>query len=132
VRGDLQHAVARRVRVAMAEDGAPDVVLGDDVEDAWLLLRLGVRRHWRFPSLEVSCAGELHVRGGIVPLPQLVPVAERLVDYQLSVVAERDLHPLQRPGRGAFEIDAVLGVARAVARTLELVLRSQPARRAAQ
>src|SRR5438309_7102006 len=84
------------------------------------------------PSLKVSCAGELHVRGGIVPLAELVPVTERLVDDQLSVVAERDLDALERPRRGTFEVDAVLRVARAVARTLELVLRPQPPRRAAE
>src|SRR5437868_1186584 len=84
------------------------------------------------PSLKVSCAGELPVRGGIVPLAELVAVAERLVDHQLSVVAERDLHALQRPGRGAFEVDAVFRVPRAVAGTLELVLRAQPPRRAAE
>src|SRR6266851_704199 len=84
------------------------------------------------PLARMSCAGELHVGVGIVPLAQLVPVAERLVDHQLAVVAERDLHPLQRPGRGAFEVDAVLGVARAVAGAFELVLGAQPARRAAR
>src|SRR5690242_20418957 len=84
------------------------------------------------PSGAPSGAGVLHVGVGIVPLPELVPVAERLVDDELAVVAERDLHPLERTRRGTFEVDAVLRVARAVARALELVLRPEPARRAAE
>src|SRR6202012_1254688 len=60
------------------------------------------------------------------------PVAERLVDDELAVVAERDLHPLERARRRPFEVDAVLGVAGAVAGALELVLRAEPARGAAE
>src|SRR5207245_11530339 len=79
-----------------------------------------------------SSSGVLHVRVGIVPLAKLVPVAERLVDDELAVVAERDLDALQRPGRRAFEVDALLRVPRAVAGALELVLGAEPARRAAE
>src|SRR5438445_13800050 len=79
-----------------------------------------------------SSSGELCVRVRIVPLAQLVAVAERLVDDELAVVAERDLHPLERSGRRAFEVDAVLRVPRPVAGTLELVLGAEPARRTAE
>src|ERR687888_126655 len=87
-----------------------------------------------------SCAGEdspelgaeLEIGVGIFPLAQLVPVAEGLVDDDLPVVGERDLDPLERPRRRALEIDAVLRVPRAVAGALELVLRPEPARRAAE
>src|SRR5256885_2520003 len=75
-----------------------------------------------------SSSGELCVRVRIVPLAQLVAVAERLVDDELAVVAEGDLHPLERAGRRAFEVDAVLRVPRPVAGALELVLRPEPAR----
>src|SRR5437764_10630120 len=84
------------------------------------------------PSPDRSGAGELHVRAGVVPLAELVAVAECLVDDELSVVAERDLHAFERTRRRAFEVHAILRVARPVARALELVLRSQPTRRAAQ
>src|SRR3989442_254874 len=67
-----------------------------------------------------SSSGELCVRVRIVPLAQLVAVAERLVDDELAVVAERDLHPLERSGRRAFEVDAVLRVPRPVAGALDL------------
>src|SRR2546427_10606521 len=79
-----------------------------------------------------SSSGELCVRVRIVPLAQLVAVADRLVDEALAVVAERDLHPLERSGRRAFEVDAVLRVPRPVAGTLELVLGAEPARRTAE
>src|SRR2546425_12349602 len=79
-----------------------------------------------------SSSGVLHVRVGIVPLAKLVPVTERLVDDELAVVAERDFDALQRPGRRAFEVDAVLRVPRPVAGTLELVLGAEPARRTAE
>src|SRR5713101_3767868 len=41
---NLQHAVARGVRVAVAEDGPTEVVLGDDLVHPRLLLRLDVTR----------------------------------------------------------------------------------------
>src|SRR5258708_20301238 len=78
-----------------------------------------------------SGSGVFHVGGRIVPLAQLVAIAESLVDDELAVVAQGDLHPLQRSRRRAFEVDAVLGAPPAVAGALELVLGSQPARRAA-
>src|SRR2546427_9752667 len=79
-----------------------------------------------------SSSGELCVRVRIVPLAQLVSVAERLVDDELAVVPERDLHPLERSGRRAFEVDAVLRVPRPVAGTLELVLGADPPARATE
>src|SRR5437588_11386187 len=79
-----------------------------------------------------SSSGVLHVRVGIVPLANLVAVAERLVDGELAVVAERDLDALQRPGRRSVAVDAVLRVPRAVAGALELVLGAEPALRAAE
>src|SRR5919108_2103540 len=84
------------------------------------------------PSPDPSGAGELHVGVRVVPLAELVPIAECLVDEELPVVAERDLHALERARSGSFEVDAVLRVPRAVARALELVLRREPARRAPQ
>src|SRR5437016_3417373 len=83
-------------------------------------------------DLVESGAGILEESGGIFPLPQFVSISECLIDEDLSVVGQADPHPLQRARRGAFEVDAVLGVARAVAGTLELVLRAQPARGAAE
>src|SRR3954469_11661543 len=87
-----------------------------------------------FPSgvLGTLGAGVLHESCRIVPLPELVPVPERLVDDELAVVAEADLHPLERAGRRPFEVDAILRVSRPVARALELALRSEPARGAAE
>src|SRR5260221_9632157 len=79
-----------------------------------------------------SGSGVLHVGARIVPLSELVAVTESLVDNELPVVGEHDLDSLERPRRGPFEVDAVLGVARAVAGALELVLGAEPARRAAE
>src|SRR5207253_10854196 len=79
-----------------------------------------------------SCPGLLHVRVGIPPLSNLVAVAERLVDDELAVVAERELDAIQLSARRAFEVDAVLRVPRSVAGALELVLGAEPARRAAE
>src|SRR5207302_3055889 len=79
-----------------------------------------------------SSSGERCGRVRIVPLAQLVSVAERLVDDELAVVPERDLHPLERSGGRAFEVDAVLRVPRPMTGALELVLGAEPARSTAE
>src|SRR4029078_5353919 len=66
------------------------------------------------------------------PIALLVEVLHTLVDDDLTVLGERDAQALERPRRGAFEVVAGFIKAAAVARTLELRLRRQPARRAAE
>src|SRR6185369_10828249 len=124
------HAVARGVRVAVAEDGAPHRAGGDAVGEALLggLLQIG-HGSWGLLSF-LRVAGELEVRAGLGPLAQLLAELHRLVDQDLPVVGADDLHALQRAGRRALEVGAVAPEAGAVAGALELVLRAQPARRA--
>src|SRR5436305_5388241 len=70
---------------------------------------------------------------GIFPLSQLPLELLRLVDDDLAVVrADEDAGTLERPGRRPLEVDAALVVPAAVARALELVLRVEPRRRAAE
>src|SRR5918999_5996529 len=70
---------------------------------------------------------------GIFPLTQLPLVLLRLVDDDLAVVGtDRDAGALERPRSRPLEVDAALVIAAAVARTLELVLRVEPGRRAAE
>ncbi len=70
---------------------------------------------------------------GIVPLPQLPLELLRLVDDDLAVVgADVDAGALERPGGRPFEVDAALVEPAAVAGALELVLRVEPVRRAAE
>src|SRR6185295_14542771 len=70
---------------------------------------------------------------GVFPLAQLPLELLRLVDDDLAVVrADEDAGALGRPRSRPLEVDAALVVAAAVARALELVLRLQPRRRAAE
>ena len=55
-----------------------------------------------------------------------------LVDEDLAVVGEHDARALERPRRRSFEVDPGRPEAAAVTRALELVLRRQEVRRAAQ
>src|SRR5438105_3367951 len=77
-------------------------------------------------------AGVFHERLWIAPLPELVPVPERLVDHQLAVVGEGDPRPLQGARCGTLEVDAILRVPRPVAGAFELVLGREPTGRAAE
>src|SRR5688572_6612516 len=67
----------------------------------------------------------------IVPLPEFLPEDPALVDHQKAVFDSYG-EALQGPGGGAFEVDAVDVVPRAVAGALELLVAGQPARHAAQ
>src|SRR5262249_15205421 len=69
---------------------------------------------------------------GLVPLAFLVEVLDALVDDELPVFALGDAHPFERPGGRPLEVDTAVVEAASVARTLELVLRRQPARGAAE
>src|SRR5205807_2438971 len=73
----------------------------------------------------------LQERAGLRPLALLVEVLDALVDEELPVLGARDPQPLERPRRGPLEVDTRLVEAAAVTRTLELVLRGEPPRRAA-
>src|SRR5215203_3803792 len=78
-----------------------------------------------------SSAGDEGV--AVFPLPQLPLELLRFVDDDLAVVrADEDAGALERPGRRPLEVDAAPVVAAAMARALELVLRVEPGRRAAQ
>ena len=57
-------------------------------------------------------------------------VHDRLIDHQLSVVANVDLESIHRARRRPFEVESADVKARAVARTFELLLGLQPSRRA--
>src|ERR1019366_1384735 len=59
-------------------------------------------------------------------------VHDRLIDHQLSVVANVDLESIHRARRRPFEVESADIEARAVARTFELLLGLQPSRRASQ
>src|SRR5208282_5503039 len=59
-------------------------------------------------------------------------VHDRLIDHQLSVVANVDLESIHRARRRPFEVESTDVVARAVARTFELLLGLQPSRGASQ
>src|ERR1017187_6701604 len=59
-------------------------------------------------------------------------VHDRLIDHQLSVVANINLESIHRARRRPFEVESGDVIARAVARTFELLLGLQPSRRASQ
>src|SRR5262249_32265720 len=69
---------------------------------------------------------------GLVPLAFLVEVLDALVDDELPVFGLRAAPAFERPRGRPFEVDAALVEAAAVAWTLELVLRRQPAGGAAE
>src|SRR5215468_1742473 len=66
------------------------------------------------------------------PLALLLLELHGLVDEDLAVVGEDDARALERPGGRPLEVDPGHVEAAAVARALELVLRGQPVRRAAE
>src|SRR5262245_16406500 len=74
----------------------------------------------------------LQERARLGPVALLVEVLDALVDEDLPVLGLGDAEPLERARRGALEVDAGLVEAAAVARTFELVLGGEPARRATQ
>src|SRR6266436_3462433 len=59
-------------------------------------------------------------------------VHDRFVDHQLSVVADGYFESIHRARRRSFKVESADVVARAMARTLELLLRLQPSRRASE
>src|SRR5581483_4735467 len=78
--------------------------------------------------------GPLHFHEGIGvgPLTEFFLELAALVDDELPVLADGDGPALQRPGRGALEVDAGDLEAGAVAGAFEFLLRLQPVRRAAE
>src|SRR5207253_6341073 len=106
----------RRVVVAVAEDGLPDLRLGD------LPLDL-------IPSGHGS-----HLQEGapLGPVALLVEILDALVDQELAVLRLGDAQALERARRRALEVDPGLVEAAPVARALELVLGGEPAGRAAE
>src|SRR5262249_10697838 len=75
---------------------------------------------------------DLDERLGVGPVAALVLELLALVDDDLAVLADADGPALQRPRRGALEVDAAHLEAGAVAGALELLLALQPVRRAAE
>src|SRR5260221_14392567 len=80
----------------------------------------------------MRCPLYLDVRFFVGPFAALLLELLALVDDQLTVIADTDGPALQRPGGGAFEIDAGNVKTAAVARTLEFLLALQPLGRAAK
>src|SRR5439155_26934647 len=74
----------------------------------------------------------LQKRLGVFPLALLLLELPGLVDEELPVVRERDAVALERPRRRAFEVDAGRVEAGAVAGALELAVRLEPVRGAAE
>src|SRR4051794_26319411 len=90
---------------------------------------------WRLMSSHldmVSPSSGLQEGAGLVPGALLVEVLDALVDDDLAVLGARDPEALERPRRGTLEVDPRLVEAAAMAGALELVLRREPARRAAE
>src|SRR4029079_4719537 len=109
---DGENALAVRVGGADTEHRLPDLRIDDAV----------LKRAKISHSLL-----DLDERFGIRPLTAFLVELLRLVDDDLAVrEIDEDLGPLQRPRRRAFEVDAGLVVAAAVAGALELVLRREP------
>src|ERR1022692_2055968 len=59
-------------------------------------------------------------------------IDHRFIDHQLPVVADGDLEAIHRPRRRSFEVETADVVARAMTRTLELLLCLQPSRGASE
>src|SRR6185436_19561877 len=72
------------------------------------------------------------VGAGHGPLALLFLELGVLVDEELAILGERDLESLERSRRGSFDVDPRLDEAASVARTLELLVRLQPVRRATE
>src|SRR5437016_2720715 len=111
-----EDAVPRRVVVAVAEDGLPDLRLGDLPLD---LIPSGHGSH-------------LQEGAGLGPVALLVEILDALVDQELAVLRLGDAQALERARRRALEVDAGLVEAAPVAGALELVLGDEPARGAAE
>src|SRR6059058_5013646 len=111
-----EDAVPRRVVVAVAEDGLPDLRLGDLTLD---LIPSGHGSH-------------LQEGAGLGPVALLVEILDALVDQELAVLRLGDAQALERARRRALEVDAGLVEAAPVAGALELVLGGEPARGAAE
>src|SRR5262249_54089988 len=90
------------------------------------------RRASRPPSASGARRSHVQERLRIGPLALLALELRALVHQHLAVVGEADAVALERTGRGALEVEPGLAEAGAVARALELLLRLEPVRRAAQ
>src|ERR1700687_2255781 len=89
--------------------------------------------HLRMKSpTDMRCPLYLDVRFFVGPFAAFLLELLALVDDQLAVVADTNGPALQRPGSGAFEIDAGNVKTAAVARALEFLLALQPLGRAAK
>src|SRR5262245_48183081 len=72
------------------------------------------------------------VTRAVLPIAFLFQEQLALVDFQLTVVREVNGVTLERPGRGALEVDPVFIKSAAMAGAFELLLRFQPVGRAAK
>src|SRR5947209_3147749 len=83
--------------------------------------------------VQAAVSGGRDESAGVFPLAQLPLELLGLVDDDLAVVgADEDVGALERPGGRPLEVDAALVIPAAVAGALELVLRVEPRRRAAE